>query len=85
MSIDVISLPGPHKTLLVYAEGIGDPVDVVEVADDLSGVVDGSIAETAPPELGDFPVADSMRFGGQNVGIAAQGSISRAQLGTAPI
>ena len=69
---------------MVYAEGIGDPVDVVEVTDDLGGVMDGAIAETVAPELVDFPVADPVRFSSQNLSVAAQGSIRRDQIGAAP-
>ncbi len=39
-------LPGVDVVLRGHAEAIRDPVDVVEVADDLRRVVDGPFAES---------------------------------------
>ena len=38
-------LPRPNEILWFYMEGISDAVDVVEIADNLGGIVDGAIIQ----------------------------------------
>jgi len=39
-------LPRMYERLGLDTEGIGDAIDVVEIADDLGGIVDGAIVHT---------------------------------------
>ncbi len=39
------NLPGADKRLVLDAQGIGDAVDVVEIGDDLDGVMQGPVVE----------------------------------------
>lgn len=61
-------LPGADKALRLYAEGVGDAVDVVEIGDHLCCVVKCAIVETVG--------AQGVEIGGRH-GVRAVGELDR--------
>ena len=49
-SLGGVPSPGSDAVLWVDSEGVGHAVDVVEIGDDLDGVVDGPVVEARRPQ-----------------------------------
>ena len=80
-----IRSPGLHEGLVLHIQGIGDPVDVVEIADDLGGVVDGRIFEATVPQSSNLRLANTGRIPSQLLGKHAQTAVLRRQLRRMPV
>ena len=68
-------LPRVHERLGLDAEGIGDTVDVVEVADDLGGIVDSAVVHAMGTEHIEVGRAHLLRGARQLFGVFTQGPI----------
>lgn len=64
-----------HKRFRLDTKGIGDAVDVVEVADDLGGIVDSTVIHTVSAEHIEVGRAHLLGSARQLFGVFAQGSI----------
>ena len=64
--------PGAHEILELDAKSAGEAIDVIEVADDLSGVVNSVIVKAMLSQQGDIAVADPGRIVGEPFGVAAK-------------
>ena len=66
--------------LVFHADGVGNPVDVVEVRDHLDGVVDRAVAPAVAPELIDVRLTDCGRLVGDLGGEIAQRAQARLEV-----
>ena len=78
-------LPGVNKIFQVNCQSIGDAVDVVEVADDLGGIVDGAVREAVLAQLGNIGVIYLGRGEGEFGGVGTEGTIGGCECGRVPI
>ena len=63
--------PGAHELLRLDAERIGDPIDVVEEAYDLSGVMNGDIIQASRSQPRHIRLAHLGGRKGQFLGVGA--------------
>lgn len=77
--------PGLDEGFEFNAERIGHPVDVIEVGDHLSRVVDGAVIQSNRPQRLQISRPHRRRFKRELFGIGAQGRIHRRQGRAAPI
>jgi hypothetical protein len=73
------SLRTCHLRLEVDAQTVGDAVDVIEIRDDLGGVMDGAVIEADGAEAFDVGVGDGSRVVRQLHRVVAEGAILFAQ------
>ncbi|MEY2846604.1 MAG: hypothetical protein RL076_2150 [Chloroflexota bacterium] len=74
-----------HKRLRLNTEGIGDTIDVVKKADDLGGIVDGTVIEAVATEHVEVGRTHLLRRFGEFLGIGTQRHILWGESGLAPI
>lgn len=77
--------PGAHERLKLHAERVGDAVDVVEVADDLRGVVDRRIREASRAQAVNVRLSHRRGRRRQLIGEGAQPGVRVVEAGVAPI
>jgi len=77
--------PGPDESLRLDAQRIGDPIDVVEEADNLCSVVNGNIIQTGRPQARNIGFAHLGWRERQFLGVGAQGAIDIVQRCRPPI
>lgn len=77
--------PGRDEALRFDAQGIGDAGDVVEVGDDLDGVMNGAIIEAQRAQGIQVGRPHAALLMGQPGGKFTQGAIHRRQRGLAPV
>ena len=77
--------PGPHELLILHRKPVRDPIDVIEVGDDLRGVVDGGIVESVFTQGVDVNGANGRRFRRELFRVAAQRLVGGAQRGLGPV
>lgn len=74
-----------HPLFQVHAQAVGDAVDVVEIGDDLRGVVDGRVGKTCDPQLLNVVGSDRSRCARQFFGVGEQRLSGGIELRRAPI
>ena len=67
--------------LQVHIQSVGDPVDVVEVGDDLGGIMNGAIVEADGAEALDVGMGDGPGVVRQLHRVVAEGAILLCQVG----
>ncbi len=66
-------------------QAVGDAVDVVEVADDLGGIVDGPVGEAMLAQGFYVGIGDLSRGVGELFGVGAEGLVGWGERGRVPI
>ena len=69
--------PRPYKIFRFYVKGVGDAVDVVKVADDLGGVMDGAVIQAVGAQGLDVGIAHLGGGGGELFCIGTKRLIDR--------
>lgn len=77
--------PGAHEILQLDVKSDGEAIDVIEVTDDLSGVVNGIVVKAIRSQQFDIAVPDPGRIVGEPFGIAAQRHVGRAEIRCVPV
>lgn len=77
--------PGRDESFQFDAEGIGDSVDVIEVGDDLGGVVDGAVVQANGTKSLDIPCFHNRGTQRQFFGVGAEAGIHGGQRRSTPI
>ena len=68
-------LPGVHKRFRLDTEGISDAVDVIKVADNLGGIMDGAVVHAMGAEHIEVGGAHLLGGARQLFGVFTQGPI----------
>ncbi len=79
------SLPVVDECFHVHAQRIRYPVDVIEIADNLCGIVDGGVVKAVPAEHGNIGFGHFTGRLGQFFGVFTQGTVGGTQAGLAPV
>ena len=77
--------PRQDKILAFHPQRIGHAVDVIEVGNDLSGIVDAAVIQSGSPQRFDVGAAHLGGVQRQLFGVSAQRRINGAQGSSAPI
>ena len=74
-----------NKIFQINCQPIGDAVDVVEVADDLRGIVNSAVREAMLAQLGNIGVIYLGGGEGEFGGVGTEGTVGGGERGRVPI
>ena len=81
----LVFTPGTDKALPLDPQGISNPIDIIEVADYLRGIMDGDIIQPDLAQGLDVSFAHIRGLNGQLLGIGAQSAVNPIQRRSPPV